>query len=143
VVQKPKARGYKDSPETLGEHIRKVRVERRLLQKDVASLIGVSEDSIALWEGNHVQPTVRHYPAVIGFLGYYPFSHGTENISGKLKQIRYCCGLSFQKCASLFSVSVDAAKRWEAGKHISNPRLRAAIEHAWRQLRKDANKMPI
>ncbi len=38
--------GYPVNPETIGEHIRKKRMDNRLMQSEVANIIGVSEESI-------------------------------------------------------------------------------------------------
>jgi DNA-binding XRE family transcriptional regulator len=83
---------YAKNPQTLGECIIKKRIENKQFQKDVARIIGVSEDSVTYWENERAQPQIQHYPAIISFLGYYPFKHETETLGGKLKQIRYCMG---------------------------------------------------
>ena len=124
-------KSYNPSPCTVGEHVRKVRIERKLFQKDVAAIIGVSEDSVAYWENGRTQPKIWHYPAIIAFLGYYPFPHETATVAGKLTQIRYCNGLGYHQCAKLLHVSFDAIKRWEQGKHVANPKMRMLIESVW------------
>ncbi len=86
-------------PNTLGEHIKKKRLENGQIQKDVAGIIGVTEDCLTYWENNRNQPMVKHYPAIINYLGYYPFDHETETLAGKLKQIRYVNGDSFKRFA--------------------------------------------
>src|SRR6185437_8577432 len=58
---------------TVGDHIRRRRLERHLLQKDVAKAIGVTVPTITNWEKNHTQPTFQHIPAIIKFLDYDPF----------------------------------------------------------------------
>ena len=133
-TKKPPFKRYNEHPQTIGEHIRKRRIELGLLQKDVAQQIGVIEDSITHWENGRYEPQVQHYPAIIKFLGYYPFNHETDTFAGKLMQIRYCNGLGLQQCATLFHISVDAMKRWERGKPILNPKLRDVIETVWQSL---------
>jgi DNA-binding transcriptional regulator YiaG len=119
---------------TLGEHIRKKRIEQGQFQKEVAELLGVSEDTVTFWEKNRYEPQVQHYPKIIAFLGYYPFNHETETLAGKLRQIRYCNGFDFKRCAALFRVSTDAVKRWERGRPIANPKLRNLIQAVWELL---------
>jgi DNA-binding XRE family transcriptional regulator len=58
---------------TFGDHIRKMRTEMNMFQKQLANLIGVSEDTITNWENNRAQPHIRNYPKIIEFLGYFPF----------------------------------------------------------------------
>ena len=56
------------NPQTLGEKIRNRRLELGLLQKDVAKIIGVCEDSITGWENARVKPLVKYYPSISSFL---------------------------------------------------------------------------
>lgn len=133
-MKKPLRYQYTSIPQTLGEHIRKKRIESGHLQREVAALFGISEDSLTYWENHRTKPQVKHYPAIIAYLGYYPFDHETETLAGKLKQIRYMNGYCFGQFADEFKVSVDAAKRWEKGKPILNPKFRALIQTIWEQL---------
>jgi len=43
---------YLLAPISIGDNIRKKRMELKLLQKDVARILGVTEDSITNWEKN-------------------------------------------------------------------------------------------
>lgn len=114
-----------------------------MLQKDVALLIGVSEDSITYWENGRNAPQIQHYPAIIRYLGYYPFEHETETCAGKLQQIRNCMGLSVKQCAALLSVSMDAAKRWEEGKPIANNTYKERIHSLWNGLQEHLLQHPV
>jgi DNA-binding transcriptional regulator YiaG len=105
----------------------------------VAEQLKDSEDTLTYWENERTQPQIHHYPAIIAFIGYYPFDHDTDTIAGKLKQIRYCHGLNFRQCAAILQVSVDAAKRWERGKPVAYPGTRRLIEDVWQQL---PNRLP-
>src|SRR3990172_6150033 len=67
----PKPR-YPKQFKHLGDHIRARRIDLRLLQREVVALIGVTENVIHKWERGHAEPEVRHFPALIGFLGYNP-----------------------------------------------------------------------
>lgn len=57
---------YPSNPKTIGEHIRKRRMDLGLEQKEVAKIIGVPESSIWNWEhgGN---PTKRYEKETEGF----------------------------------------------------------------------------
>ena len=68
-----KPRPYKDPPETLGEHLRKRRIELALLQKDVASRLQVNAWTYLGWEHDRRRPPIRFWPRIIRFLGYDPF----------------------------------------------------------------------
>jgi transcriptional regulator with XRE-family HTH domain len=62
---------------TLGDHIRKRRLEFGLLQREVADLLGADPQSVNAWERNYRQPSLRLLPAIRAFLGY-----DLENVPG-------------------------------------------------------------
>jgi DNA-binding XRE family transcriptional regulator len=64
--------GYPHFPKTVGEHIRKHRLDLKLLQKDVARTIGCTALTLVNWEKGHTQPSVKHKAGVIKFLGFKP-----------------------------------------------------------------------
>lgn len=47
---------YPRAPKTLGEHIRKARMDKGLLIRELAALVGVSADTIINWERRSVRP---------------------------------------------------------------------------------------
>lgn len=47
---------YPKEPKTLGERIRKARMDKGLLIRELADLVGVSPDTIVNWEKRGVQP---------------------------------------------------------------------------------------
>jgi DNA-binding XRE family transcriptional regulator len=60
-----------EDPVTLGDHLRRRRLELGLHQKDVAAQIGVTASTIWNWEhGWTIDP--RYIPRVIDFLGFNP-----------------------------------------------------------------------
>jgi len=56
---------------TIGDHLRKRRLDLDLLQKDVAEIIGVTEVTISNWENNKNKPPSRYLKKIIDFLGYH------------------------------------------------------------------------
>ena len=48
---------YPKTLNTLGDHIRKKRLDLELLQKDVANIIGINESTIWNWENNYATPS--------------------------------------------------------------------------------------
>ena len=58
------------SPKTIGEHIKKRRLEKNLLQRETAEIIGLNECTIQNWEMNHSAPKVMYVPKIIDFLVY-------------------------------------------------------------------------
>ena len=54
---------------TLGERIKKWRLERGLFQKDLAKLIGVDEMTIVNWEKGRTKPTEKNMEKLRTVLG--------------------------------------------------------------------------
>ena len=50
---------YPKEPHTVDEHIRKARMDRHLLIRELATLVGVSPDTIMNWELRNVKPTEK------------------------------------------------------------------------------------
>ena len=59
---------YPKEPKTLGERIRKVRMDKDLLIKDLAEIIGVTEDTIINWEIRNIQPRGKSLEKLNAFL---------------------------------------------------------------------------
>lgn len=47
---------YPKNPQTLGERIRKARMDKGLMIKELAQLIGVTEDTVINWEIRNIKP---------------------------------------------------------------------------------------
>jgi transcriptional regulator with XRE-family HTH domain len=61
---------YPENPVSIGDHIRKKRMELKLLQKDVAKICRVTEYSITNLEKNQSKPKIQFLPHIAKFLGY-------------------------------------------------------------------------
>ena len=68
--------GYPKQLRTVGDHLRKKRLELGLLQKQVAEQLGVDETTIYKWENHRSAPVIRVLPKIIQFLGYVPSTSG-------------------------------------------------------------------
>ncbi len=101
-------------PKTVGDHLRRRRLELKLLQRDVAAQIGADESSIFNWEANRGQPQLRYMPAVIGFLGYNPLPKATD-LAGRLVRHRTSLGLTQKQAAQQIGVDPSTLARWERG----------------------------
>jgi DNA-binding XRE family transcriptional regulator len=60
--------------QTLGERIKKWRLERGLFQVDLAKRIGVSEMTIVNWEKGRTKPIKQNFERLEKFLGDFPSS---------------------------------------------------------------------
>jgi len=63
---------YDFVPISVGDHIRKRRLELGLLQKEAALQIGVNPWTVLNWEKSHTEPPVSAMRAILQFLGYDP-----------------------------------------------------------------------
>ena len=105
----------------IGLHIRKKRVDQEMLQKEVAELIGVSEDSITYWEGGRAYPQIQHFPKIILFLGYNPVKISDGTLGGRIQNYRITHGMSHKAFGKLIGVNASTIGAWESEK--SKPAL--------------------
>lgn len=59
-------------PQTIGEHLKKRRLDLGLDQQQVAEQIGVTWMSVSNWERGIYRPSKRAMQSIIAFLGYDP-----------------------------------------------------------------------
>jgi transcriptional regulator with XRE-family HTH domain len=91
-----------------------------MLQSKAAAQLGVTAETLLLWEKDRAAPTVRSYPAIFRFLGYRPGRDPTtlaERIKAKRKEL----GLPLKEAAKLIGVDEGTFSRWESGEW--RPRL--------------------
>ena len=67
-----KPKDYSETPQSLGEHLKKRRRELGLLQREAGERMGVSAETVANWESGNTEPVVAQYRRVVEFLGYDP-----------------------------------------------------------------------
>ena len=92
-------------------------MQKRLLQRDVADIIGVSTDCISYWENGKSEPQLKHFPRLTSFLGFSPFLANDKTFSGRLKNYRLSRGLSYRQLGALVGVHGTAVSSWENGKN--------------------------
>ena len=115
-INKPLLASMPLNPTTLGEHIRKRRLELKLFQKDVAAIFNVSDDCVTYWENNRSEPQIQYYPLIFGFLEYCPFELDTSTLMGRIKAYRYMNGLIQSRLAKMLGVDPSTILAWENGK---------------------------
>jgi transcriptional regulator with XRE-family HTH domain len=59
--------------ETIGDHIKKRRMDLRLTQKELAKRLGVDKTTIQSWEKRRVRPSLVKIMKITEFLGCDPF----------------------------------------------------------------------
>ncbi|MGH7554628.1 MAG: helix-turn-helix domain-containing protein [Longimicrobiales bacterium] len=111
-ARKPEDPTVSKNPRTWGEHLRRQRILRGLLQTEVADAIGVSVETIIHWEWHRTTPPARIIPRITLFLGYCPWT-APETRGERLRQVRVGLGLSQKAAARLLSVDPATVTRWE------------------------------
>lgn len=111
---KPKGSQYPVSPITLGEHLKKRRIDIGLFQREVAVRIGSDESSVWLWENGRRKPELKWMPAILTFLGYDPRPKPLT-VGQQLCWYREGRGWSQKRLAKELHVDQTTVARWERG----------------------------
>jgi transcriptional regulator with XRE-family HTH domain len=111
----PPVRWYPENPETLGEHLRKARIDHGLRQEEVAAALGVGKTTICNWEMGHGDVSIRHLPKVLAFLGYDP-RRESEHLGDQIRMQRERQGLSQVALAEKLDLNVSTVVAWERGR---------------------------
>jgi transcriptional regulator with XRE-family HTH domain len=125
---KPIPDAYPNELRTLGDHIRKRRLDLGLLQKDVAARVGCDTATITNWELNHTSPEIRFIPGIIAFLGYDPYDGPSGTLGERIIACRQRMGLSQKRFACQLGIDPTTVAGWERGEHQPSERLRARLQ---------------
>lgn len=122
---KPKETDFE--PQTLGEHVRKRRLELKLTQRQAAERLDVTPWTVLNWEKGHTDPPIESIPAIIRFLDYDPFPK-PKSLAERLLAKRRAMGWSIKEAARQFGVDEGTWGAWERGKtiHLRVHRLQMA-----------------
>ena len=107
-------KGYPLNVKTIGEHIRKRRLDLGPLQIEVAHQIGVTESTVWNWE-HGTEPELIHIPKIIEFLGYAPFECPDDPV-GKLRYFKKVKGLSYERLGKLMLRDPEQLTDWLSGR---------------------------
>lgn len=113
---KPLAPEYPTELRSLGDHVRKRRLDLGLLQREVALRIGVDPTTVFNWEAGTASPNLRALPGVLRFLGYDPTETGST-LGERLRATRRRFGLSHADLALRLGVDPSSVLDWEKGRH--------------------------
>lgn len=106
---------YIENPDYVGGKIKNKRMEQGLTQEQTARHLGVERNCIIDWENKHTDPPVEYYPAIIRFLGYFPFPVNVNTTEGKVKYYRFINGLSQENMAKIYGIASATICRLENG----------------------------
>ena len=121
-----KPKDYVENPQTIGEHIRKRRVQLGLTQSQSAEHLGVDPFTVLNWEKDRTEPRTIDGNRVMAFLGYDPFPP-PSTLSQRLQHERRKRGWSIERAARAIGIDASTWQRWERGELILHHKHRLAI----------------
>lgn len=114
---------------TIGDHIRKKRIDSHLLQSELAEILKTSKATVANWENNRFEPAIEYMPRIIEFLGYVPQDlFKAKNLAEKIRVFRQIHGLSQGELAKQMGVDPSSIMYWENGKHEPSKKLLGRLD---------------
>lgn len=129
-TQRPLNSAYPKEIRTLGDHIRKKRIDLGLLQRDIARMLGVSKAVVWQWETNYTSVQTYLIPRVVEFLGYTPWG-APMNFGQWFQMVRRTLGLSRKRLGRYQHIDESTLWRLESGKseptRQTEERLRALL----------------
>jgi transcriptional regulator with XRE-family HTH domain len=129
-AEKPKHFQHPRELSTLGDHIRKRRLDLGLFQKQLAGQIGTSEDTIYRWESNESSPQVQFIPAILKFLDYNPLPL-PDSSADKIVFYRQVLGLSQRRLAKQIGIDPKALGLSERGRRPLPKKLLKFLESVY------------
>lgn len=111
----PPPRRYPRELKTLGDHIKKARLDRGLSQDELARALGVSGSSVMNWERNATEVATRFLPKVTAFLGYDPREARSDHLGERIRTLRERQGLSQEGLAAKLGLNPSTVNAWERG----------------------------
>ena len=72
IAAKPKPYAYPRELRTIGDHLRKKRLDLGLFQRELADQLGVDEMTSVNGELNRTKPRPKSVRTIVGYLGYEP-----------------------------------------------------------------------
>ena len=114
-------------PRTLGEHVRKRRLELNLSRRQAADRFGVSCLTVLNWEKGNTRPSAESIAAIIGFLGYTPFPK-PQALGERMLAKRRVMGWTIKEAARQLGVDESTWREWERTGRIPWKRHRVLME---------------
>jgi transcriptional regulator with XRE-family HTH domain len=113
-------------PKTLGEQIKKRRLQLGLSQKEVGEKLGVTSFTVLNWEKGKTEISIKSMPNLFSFLGYDPFFR-PRSIPERMIAKRRAMGWSIKEAARCLGVDEGTWGAWERGKTILFKKYRTQI----------------
>jgi transcriptional regulator with XRE-family HTH domain len=98
LLKSLRSKDYSETPQNLGEHLKKRRKELCLLQREVAERMGIDTWTYLNWEKDKTKPVAAQFRPVVAFLGYDP-TPAPETLAERLQAKRRVLGATFSQVA--------------------------------------------
>ena len=98
ILKSLRPKDYSETPQTLGQHLKKRRRELGLLQREVAEQMGIWTETYANWENGKSEPVAAQFRPVVEFLGYDP-TPAARTVAERLQAKRRELGVTFSQVA--------------------------------------------
>lgn len=141
-ARKPRNPAYPEHLSTLGDHIRKRRLDLGLHQKDVAALVNATTSTVTNWEKNRTTPRLYFIPGIIAFLGYDPGARMSKSLGGRIRDFRRVHGMSQAKLARRLGVDPGTLGRWERGEGFRCGKLHQRVMELFEALVRKRKQIP-
>jgi len=135
------------NPTNLGGHLRRRRLELRLVQAEAAGKLGVSTVTLSKWECDRRYPAWTKQAKVVAYLGYNPFDDpmlgrplanetpgvafvalkSSRQIGDRIRLRRLQLRKTRSQLAHETGLSLKTLWNWEHHKRTPSPRLRGVI----------------
>ena len=112
---------------TLGDHLRKTRLDRGLSQPKVARILKVNTDTVTNWELNRTEPAAKYAKLIIAFLGYFPFTRNNTTLGKQLYYARLITGKTQKQVAKLIDCDTSNLRCIELDERIPQTKIREKI----------------
>jgi DNA-binding XRE family transcriptional regulator len=111
-LKKARPKPYPENPVTLGEHLKKRRVELGLFQRQAAAQLGIDHFTYITWEIGKRRPYTHSFARIIAFLGFDP-SPAPITLGQRIKAKRRELGMTQWKLAEHFGWDEATVFRYE------------------------------
>lgn len=137
-AKKPIRADYPTELKTLGDHLRKFRLDKGLSQSAVGKALRTNENCVSKWENNNKQPDVISAKKIINFMGYFPFADVYNTLGEQLYYARLITGKTQTQVASIIGSTGATLSRLELNLCKPRPRtfdkIREYINEAFESL---------
>ena len=120
--------GLPKSLNCIGDYLKYEMIMRKLQQKELAEILGVSVWNLVNWQKRHTSIRVGFVAPIVEFLGYCPLLETPKHFGDKLRLARYYRGLSQEQAAREIGVDPSTWCRWERGYTNESPSPRDKFE---------------